>query len=230
MIDYNEQSKLFEAIGRILKRKIEVYLIGGSAMLFYNAKKATKDIDIVTASKPDFNELIDALKKMGFYEKPPFINIKYNEVAVDKPKFMILKDWLIDIFLNKIVCFVLTDTMKSRATQSHEYSNLIVKIISPEDIILLKCATEREGDRIDAKQLIDNYNINWYTIIEEAGHQSRLGQDLFVVYLYDFLGELKEDLKADITLKVIREIRMIGEKAMIKLIKEKEDRRKRRGK
>lgn len=228
MIDYNEQSKLFETIGNILKRKVEVYLIGGSAMLFYNAKKATKDIDIVTTSKPDFNELIEALTKIGFYEKPPFIHLKYNEINIDKPKFFILNEWRIDVFLNKIVCFVLTESMKSRVTQSHEYNNLIVKVISPEDIILLKCATEREGDRIDAKELISNYNINWYTIIDEAGHQSKIGEDLFVIYLYDFLGELKEDLKADIPLKVIREIRLIGEKAMIRLIKEKEQRRKRK--
>lgn len=223
MINYDAQAKLLEAIGKKLGRKVEAYIIGGSAMLFYNAKTATKDIDIVVASKEDFNELKNALEEMGFYRKSPFINPKYNEVEIDKPMFFVFGENRIDLFLKKIICFELSETMKSRITQAHEYNNLIAKIISPEDIILLKCATERAGDRQDAKELIEKYNVKWDVIISEAGHQTLLGQDLFVIYLFDFLEELKEDFKVDIPKDVIRTVRKIGEKAMIELMKRKKN-------
>lgn len=219
MIDYDEQSRLFDALGKKLKRKIEVYLIGGSAMLYYKTKKATKDIDIVAASNNDFDDVKKALEEMGFYKKEPFLNIKYQTVDVRKPVFLVFGDRKIDLFINEIICFKLTETMKSRITQAHEYGNLIAKIISPEDIILLKCATERAGDRQDAKELIENYNIKWDVIVKEAEHQSELGRDLFVVYLFDFFEELAEDLKAEIPKEVIVKIRKIAEKAMIKKMK-----------
>ncbi|MFH1439690.1 MAG: nucleotidyltransferase [Candidatus Woesearchaeota archaeon] len=223
MIDFNEQENLLKAIGKILKRKTEVYLIGGSAMLYYEAKTATKDIDIVTTTKSSFEDLRKAITSIGFYEKTPFIHKKYDELEVEKkinkPVFFILNDKRIDLFLTNIVCYQLSEYMIKRATQSHEYDSLIIKIISPEDIIILKCATEREGDRIDAKSLIENYNINWYTIISEASHQTKIGQDMFVIFLYDFLQELKEDMNVNIPIKVIREIRKIGEKALINIAK-----------
>lgn len=223
MIDYQAQSKLLELIGKTLKRTISVYVIGGSAMMYYQAKQNTKDIDVVTTTEEDFREIIDALQHIGFSERIPFLHTKYKEIQTDKPKMLQLKDERIDIFLNKIICFTLSESMKARITQRHEYRNLICNIVSPEDIILLKSATERAGDRQDAKGLIENYNIKWDVIIAEAEHQTELGQDLFVVFLYDFLEELKEDLKADVPLGVLRKIRKIAEKAMIKAMKEKKN-------
>ena len=54
----------------------------------------------------------------------------------------------------------------------HEFGNLIIKTISPEDIISLKCATEREKDRNDAASLIEKFNIDWEVIIKESIHQT----------------------------------------------------------
>lgn len=226
MINYEGQEKLFEAIGKKLKRKTEAYIIGGSAMLFYNAKVATRDIDIVTGSKADFEGLKKALEEMGFYKKPPFINAKYGKLDVEKPVFFELGDRRIDLFMKKIICFELSETIASRVMEAHEYGNLTVKIVSPEDIILLKCATERAGDRQDAKELIERYNIKWDVVIKEAENQSKIGGDLFVVYLFDFIEELKEDFGADIPREVIKKVMKIGEKAMIDLMKKKAKTRK----
>lgn len=218
MINVTGQSRLFEAIGKSLKKRVEVFLIGGSAMLYYNAKQATKDIDIVTSSNDGFNELRKTLLAMGFSIKKPFINTKYDGVEIDKPVMLELGEQRIDLFRNRIICFRLSEAMKSRVAQAHEYANLVVKVASPEDIILLKCATERAGDRIDAKELISSYNINWDTIIKEAQFQSKSGE-LFTVYLYDFLQELKEDLDVDIRKEVLRSIRKICEADMIHALK-----------
>lgn len=219
MTDYEEQSRLLTGIGNALNRKIETYLIGGSAMLYYKTKKATKDIDMVTTSNKDFLELKSTLENMGFRRRIPFLHKKYKGIKVDAPIMLELEDARIDLFQTRIISMYLSEPMKSRITQSHEYSNLIANIISPEDIILLKCATERAGDRQDAKELIENYNIKWDTIIGEAEHQTELGQDLFVVYLYDFFEELAEDLKAEVPKEVIKKLRKIAEESMIKTMK-----------
>ena len=43
-----------------------------------------------------------------------------------------------------------------RIKEVHEFGNLIVKIILPEDIILLKCATEREKDRDVGEKMMED--------------------------------------------------------------------------
>ena len=85
----------------------------------------------------------------------------------------------------------------------------------------MKCATEREKDRTDVLSLIEKFNIRWDIVIEESIHQTRLGEDVFPIYLYDFLLELKDDLKADIPKQVLTEIRRISEQEMIKALKKK---------
>lgn len=112
-----------------------------------------------------------------------------------------------------------TDSIKGRVKEVHEFDNFIVKILSPEDIIMFKCATEREKDRDDALELIKKFNIDWEIIIDESISQTKIGGDIYPVFLFDFLSELKEELKADIPSDVIRKIRKIGEEIMLKKIK-----------
>lgn len=212
------QQEIFGLIGKKLKKKIECFAIGGSALLYHGAKESTKDIDIVFSREEDQREIVNILKEEGFAERNA--KILYFEKK-NIPILLQRGEDRLDLFCKEIVCFKLTDSIVDRAEAVYEYDNLIVKVIAPEDIIQLKCATERAGDRIDAAELIKKFKIDWDTIIKESQHQTGLGEDIFPVYLFDFLSELKEDLKADIPNNVLKEIRKIGEKAMIKLMKEK---------
>jgi hypothetical protein len=49
MIDIQQQEAMLTAIGKILPKKIFVYAIGGTAMMFLGYKNTTKDIDLATA-------------------------------------------------------------------------------------------------------------------------------------------------------------------------------------
>jgi len=53
MINFDEQSDLFKLIGSSLGKKVECFVIGGSAMMFYGAKAETKDVDLVFMNKDD---------------------------------------------------------------------------------------------------------------------------------------------------------------------------------
>ncbi len=221
VVNLEYQNELFLIIGKELKRKIECYVIGGSAMLYQGAKKDTKDIDIVFLNENDQKEVVNVLKELGFKEKNTrLVYIKRLEHLKKRSPIMLERgDARIDLFNKVIICFYLTKGIENRVTDVFEFENLIVKIVSPEDIILLKCATERAGDRIDALELINKFNIDWGIIIKESIEQTKLGESIFPVFLYDFLLELKEDLKAEIPDNVLKELMEISEKELVKKLK-----------
>lgn len=225
MIGLEEQNQLFLLMGQKLKRKIECYVIGGSAMLYYNMKSATKDVDIVFDKEEDRNEVIKLLREIGYSER----GIKVEVIYVKKKNVPVLlqkDDTRIDLFFEKIITTRLTDSMKDRIRQVYDFVNLTIKVLAPEDIIFLKCATERAGDRVDAVNILKKVSVNWNVISEEAQLQTKLGEHLFPVYLFDFLYELKEDLKAEIPAGVLREIRKMAEDLLEEKLGRKEKKRK----
>lgn len=218
MITIDEQIELFNLIGKELDKQVECLAIGDSAMMFYGAKETTKDIDLVFMSKKEFNIVKDVLNKIGFMKKKNIVIFKHYYIPKNKPVMMEGKDTRFDLFLKEVISFKISENILERVKETHEFGNLIVKLVSPEDIILLKCATEREKDRNDAFELIKKFKINWDAIIKESINQTEIGGDVFPVFLYDFLMELKEDFKAEIPDFVIKNLRSIGEEMMIKAI------------
>ena len=223
MVKINEQTQLFEIIGAELEEKIECYVIGGSAMMFYGAKEDTKDVDLVFLKNKDLEKVKEILKKISFKDKKELVKIfRRYEDKKNRPIMMVGKEGeRIELFFKEIITFEMSNSIVKRVTETHEFNNLLVKVVSPEDIILLKCENEREKDRFDALSLIEKFNINWNVIIEEAVNQTRLESYLFPVYLYDFLEELKEDFKAEIPKEVLKEIRKISEDLLLKKLKKK---------
>ena len=208
MINITDQNELFNLIGAKLDEKAECLAIGGSAMMFYGAKTETKDVDLVFLDKKSFDSVKKALYEIGFNERKNIRPIfAHYDIARDKPVMMEGRDTRFDLFLNEVIGFKISSSIADRVKEVHEFGNLIIKTISPEDIISLKCATEREKDRDDALEIIKKFNINWNIIIEESIAQTKIGGDVYPVYLYDFLLELKEDLKADMPMEVIKKIK-----------------------
>ena len=115
----------------------------------------------------------------------------------------------------------MSNSILDRIKQIYEFDNLIIKVVSPEDIILLKSATERVKDRNDAAEIIKKINVKWNVIVDEAMNQTELDKPLFVVFLYEFLLELKEDFKADIPDEVLKSLLKMSEKEMVKRLKKK---------
>ena len=219
MIDFERQLELLKSIGIESHRRIEALVIGGSAMMFLGAKTVTKDIDLVLLYDHDFLLIKRILKKMNFKERKLKI-IRGNYKPRINPTFLEIPDVRVDLFFKEVVCIKITDTILSRIKEVHQFDNLIIKVLSPEDLILMKCTTEREGDRNDAQSLIEKFKIDWNIIIEESLKQTKIGGIVFPVFLYDFLLELKEDLKVDIPKDVILKIMKIAENEIIRASKE----------
>ena len=218
MVNLENQQRLFEDIGKRLKKRTECFVIGGSAMLYYGAKAVTKDIDVVFDDKECFDNFLKILKEIEFKVKDPEALYFGKE---NKPALMERGSERVDIFYKEIITFKLSESMVGRIKMVYEYNNLIGNVVSTEDIILLKSATERAGDRADALELIKRFNVNWSIITKEAINQTELDKPLFVVFLYEFLLELKEDFKADIPDEVLKSLLKMSEKEMVKRLKKK---------
>lgn len=202
-----EQIELLKLIGTELKSRTECFIIGGSAMMFYGIKNATKDIDMAFFSEAERKRVADILEKAGFYKK----HFRDKDILLFERNSARL-----DMFLKKVMKFEVSPAMAERKREVHEFGNLMAMIASPEDIVLLKCATDREGDRLDAKNIIERLGINWGVLMEEMKWQNKNSGRLLSLFLYDFLLELR-DLKASIPNDVIKELRAINRDEIGKL-------------
>lgn len=217
MTDLKEQEEIFNLIGSSLKRKIKCFVIGGSAMLYYKLKDATKDIDIVLLNENDRNYILKFMKNLGYAErntKMLYINKKNVPILLQR------EENRFDLFNRTIINLRFSDGMANRSNAVYEYGNLIANVASPEDIIILKCATDRAGDRLDASSIIKNTNVNWDILFEEAIVQMNLVGDVIPLSLYQFLLELKGDLKVEIPDYIIKKLETECEGILVKKLKE----------
>ena len=217
MTDLKEQEDIFNLIGANLKRKIKCFVIGGSAMLYYKLKDATKDIDIVLLNENDRNYILKFMKNLGYAERNSkilYINKKNVPILLQREQNRF------DLFNRRIINLRFSDGMANRSNAVYEYGNLIVNVVSSEDIIILKCATDRAGDRLDAANIIRNTNVNWNILFQESVNQMTLIGDVIPLNLYQFLLELKEDLKVEVPDDFIKKLETKCEEILIKKLKQ----------
>lgn len=217
MTDLKEQEDILNLIGSNLKRKIKCFVIGGSAMLYYKLKDATKDIDVVLLNEGNRDYILKFMKNLGYAERNPkilYINKKNVPILLQREQNRF------DLFNRKIISLRFSDGMVDRSQSVYEYGNLIVSVVSPEDIIILKCATDRAGDRIDAASIIKNTNVDWDILLKESVNQMTLVGDVIPLSLYQFLLELKEDLKVEIPDDFIKKLETECEEILIKKLKQ----------
>ncbi|MDP3990673.1 MAG: hypothetical protein Q8Q01_05735 [archaeon] len=210
MITIDLQQKLLLNVARRLTKKINVYAIGGTAMMFLGFKDATLDIDLVFENKKDRDIFKEAIKSLGYLEMDA---IKVYGVKRNTPEMFKLNDERFDLFVVEVIDFIFSDTMRQRAEQIHQFGdNLILKIANPHDIILMKCATDRIKDKDDARKIINSKKINWEIIITEAKKQMKLGKERAAFDLGCFLENLKTKMNIDIPQEVLDKLFLIVEK------------------
>jgi len=219
MINLQEQIGLFKIIGSQLKNNVECIAIGGSAMMFYGAKNATKDVDLVFLKEEDLIAVKKILYSSGFDERKNIKGIFREDEDSGKPVMMDGKETRFDLFLNEVIGYKIHEKVIERIRDIHEFSNFIVKTASPEDILMMKGCTERERDRDDAAELIRKFNIDWSIIVNETSQQTKIGIAAFPLLLYDFLRELEDNFTTDVPEHVMEELLIIAEKRIKELSK-----------
>jgi len=206
MINVTEQQDLLQNIAKKLKRELVVYAVGGTAMMFHGLKDATKDIDLVFNNEQDRIIFEEAAKSLGYKEFDSVI--VYGAEKEHKPVMLARGDAeRFDLFNYEVISFFFSENMKKRAENTIEFGGkLTLKIADVHDLILMKCATNRQKDAEDVKAIIDSQRINWKIVVEEAKHQAALGKTTAIFELGEFLEKLKEELKANIPKETINEL------------------------
>jgi len=158
--EFKQIKDLFEEINEKLTQKVNVYIIGGAALLIEGLKPATKDIDLIFENEKQYTSFSKVLASINFKEKMP--SFEYEKMALSK--IMERDDYRIDAFLVK-VCkrFELSKDMIKRSDVVQKLKNIVVYKCSNEDIFLFKSMTERSGDLEDCIEIIKK-GINWNII------------------------------------------------------------------
>jgi predicted nucleotidyltransferase len=174
MINIEDQEALFKLIAEYLDKDIECVAIGGTAMMFSGYKTATKDIDIVFESEKNRKEFIKAIEKLGYTERS--IKGVYDKKRTEhkgKPVMFSRGDERFDLFVKDVFGVIINHEI----TQRHDFMGkkaLIIKILSKEDLILLKAVTNREKDMEDIEAICEKEkNIDWNKIVDYAINQKK---------------------------------------------------------
>ncbi len=217
--DERQLTGWLERIGRALKRKVTAYLIGGCAMVLRGQKLATKDVDLVLASAEELKHLVETLKAMDFHEI-----VRLPEEYKRLGASAIMRDgggFQLDLF-HRQVCrgLELTERMERRAQAFKDFNNLEIRLMSAEDIFLLKGVTERQADLEDMRILLER-GLDWNIIKQECLLQEkrRIWEDLLV----NNLIKLKEryGIESPITKDLIESADLeVAKRAFTKIILE----------
>lgn len=197
---FKQIEELFNEIDANLTNKVNVYVIGGAALLFEGLKPATKDIDLILNDEDEFKFFNKSLITMNFKEETPSEFYKKMELN----KIMVRDDYRIDAFLKK-VCkkFALSNDMVKQSNKILDLKNISVNKCSNEDIFLFKSMTERPGDLEDCIELIKK-GLNWNEIKVEMINQIKTnGEDVWITWIGERLDEL---IDKGLTIPIIKDI------------------------
>src|SRR3989344_6180277 len=176
MIDIEEQHNIFSRIAEKLPMKIELYAIGGTAMMFLGLKDKTLDVDLVFSNLEDRRVFKETAKLLDFKESSAEIVYGKKE---NTPEMVVISDVRLDLFLFKIISSYFSESMQKRATQTHDFmGKLIIRAADPNDILVMKSVTSRSKDDDDIVSIIKNSKVNWDIILKEAEEQVRLGNQV----------------------------------------------------
>ncbi|MBR4686256.1 MAG: hypothetical protein IKP04_07000 [Candidatus Methanomethylophilaceae archaeon] len=171
--------KMIMEIDKVLDRTVDIYIIGGGAMMYLNTKKSTKDIDLVVSTREEYEALTLALKTIGFKSDRPTPGMERTTLS----DMLSRGDFRIDVFEKKICGMLqLSENMKKRSSLRLSLENTRFFSCTYEDIFLLKSVTEREHDLEDSNNLIVNHLFDWNILISEIKNQMKNGNAQWITF------------------------------------------------
>lgn len=168
----SEIEKLIDEIANNQQLSMNIYLIGGGALLYLKSKQMTKDIDLIVNSTRDYHTLRELLLTIGFQSIKPTPGLERTDLSDS----LMRGDYRIDLFETKVCgCLQLSDNMISRCIERYSKDGLTLYSCSPEDVFLFKSVTEREGDAEDSMNLLRTNTFRWGDLLDEINNQMTLG-------------------------------------------------------
>ncbi|QLG29809.1 hypothetical protein HUG10_19545 (plasmid) [Halorarum halophilum] len=206
-----------ERIGQQLDTPLTVFLVGGGSMAFRGLKETTKDIDLIVSSGDDLSQLQAVLLELG-YDIVREPDEEYEELGAQR----ILENddgCRIDVFNQQVIGkLILSPGIRERSERYLDPGDLVVELVSPEDIFLFKAVAGRVDDIEDMFSLMQT-GLEFDVVEAELETQVELlEQELFVTYVNEALADLTEqhnvttplhDPVAEITERVYEELQVL---------------------
>ena len=145
---------LFRDMGRLLRRPVTAYLLGGENMRMKGLKASTKDCDILVRDVDEFDAMHEAARQMG-YQKLVAAEYTRDDMRL-RPDDILTHPRLprLDLFTRTILgSAILTDGMMNNADYV-QCGSLTLGILSNEHVFLLKAIAGRDGDIHDMMSLV----------------------------------------------------------------------------
>lgn len=199
MINLEDQNRLFLLISDKLKRDLECISFGGTAMMYKGYKDSTKDIDLVFMTDDDRKCFAEAIKELGYEEKNIFRGIYPMDKSKLKtsPQMFTRGEERFDLFAKFVFKTELSSRIIARSKEIRDFNQkrlLRIRVLSDEDLILLKAITERDKDYFDIEAICkNNPKVDWKAITEEAIEQAKKGDNFIVLDLEETMQKLKKD-------------------------------------
>ena len=181
---------VIEELLKVLKKhNIKFVLMGGIAASVLAKPRATFDIDgIISISKEKLKEFLPEFKKKGFKFDPKRPFRKIQGLPFFTLYFTRYKTY-VDLFIS------VSEFQKEiiRRARQVKYDKLNIKIISPEDLILVKLQSGREKDIEDVREIImGNKEKLDYKYLKKWSKKLRVG-----IFLEDELRSLRIKLNME---------------------------------
>ena len=213
--DFSDIISLLTEVDKFLKKNVNVFLIGGGALMRYGLRGETKDIDIVVSLDEEYKDMTEALHSVGFSEQVPD-KVVYGRMALSD--ILIRGEYRVDLFC-RCVCgrFALSEKMKERALLVLALNKVKLFICSLSDIFLFKSMTERIGDLEDCFNMAAEYELDWDAILEEAKRQSVGDCGVWITWITNRMEILSE---RKVRIPILERMISLSDEYMNKLEKE----------
>lgn len=204
---------LFKQISEEVHEKVYIYLIGGAAMMFFERKDQTKDIDVVVTTNKEYRVMKKTMENLRF--KPQLPTKEYEKF--DLSQIYVRGDFRIDIF-EKTVCkgFFLSNNIIKRAEKIFENNGVDIFVCSTTDVFLFKTFTQREGNIDDCISLART-NILWEEMLKEIKLQiAHSKKPVWITYIGERLDLLEDK---GVQVPIMKEINRLRHKYFVELEK-----------
>ena len=185
-----EMEGLMTRLSESLESPVDLYMIGGGSMMYLGRKLFTKDMDMVVTSRREYDAIFGALTRMGFRSVRP--GDGYGRMNLSS----ILEDddgHRVDLCESR-VCGKLrfSEAMAGRSVERFSKGGLRLCTCAPEDILIFKSITEREGDAADCESILRATRIDWDAVLREVTDQVEDGEDVRITWIADGFYALAE--------------------------------------
>lgn len=156
---------LFSALDALEEAQVSYAVIGGIAVTGLGRPRSTQDIDVFVRPE-DAEAVLDLLSRHGFKTEQTYPTWLFKAFK---------DDVLVDIIFRSEGGFYFDDEMRERAVKIN-YHGRQVRIVSPEDFILIKCAVHSEEvphHWHDALSVLSHSKVDWNYLLHRSRKAAR---------------------------------------------------------